>query len=75
VASDEAAFAANWRTVVLADVALGLVVVVAGVVVGMVAQLLVGVVLVLVGAVYLALVARRVARWRRLRADAGLPDR
>ncbi len=70
--SDEAAFASNWRTVVVVDAALGLAVVVAGVVLATAADLVLGVVTGAAGTAYTVLVARRFARWRRLRARAGL---
>ncbi len=70
--SDEAALAANWRTVLLVDAALGLAAVVAGALVALKVQPLVGALVGAGGAAYLGLVARRLARWRRRRADAGL---
>lgn len=69
VRNDAAAYAANWKTVILVDAALGWV----AVVVGLVLASLAGVVLAAAGAVYLVLVWRRLRRWRRLRAERGLP--
>ncbi len=54
------------------DTALGLAVVVSGVLVALKVQPLVGALVGACGAVYLGLVTRRFRRWRRLRADAGL---
>ena len=70
--SDEAAFASNWRTVILVDAALGLAVVVAGVAWAVVADAVLGAVTGAAGTAYTVLVARRFARWRRRRAEAGL---
>lgn len=69
VRNDAAAYAANWKTVILVDAALGWV----AVVVGLVLASLVGVVLAAVGAAYLVAVWRRLRRWRRLRIERGLP--
>ena len=70
--TDEAAFASNWRTVVLVDAALGVAVAVAGVAWAVVANPVLGVVTAAAGTAYTVVVARRFARWRRLRAEAGL---
>ena len=72
MSSDDAALAANWRTVLVVDAALGLAVVAAGAAVAAMVHAVVGVLTVAAGAAYTVLVARRFARWRRLRADAGL---
>lgn len=69
VRNDAAAYAANWKTVILVDAALGWV----AVVVGLALASLVGVVLAAVGAAYLVAVWRRLRRWRRLRIERGLP--
>lgn len=69
VRNDAAAYAANWKTVILVDAALGWV----AVVVGLALASLVGVVLAALGAVYLVAVWRRLRRWRRLRIERGLP--
>lgn len=73
--SDAAAFAANWRTILLVDAGLGLAVVVAGVAAAVAWSPPVGIPVALAGVAYTVLVARRWARWRRLRADAGMGDR
>jgi hypothetical protein len=64
--SDAAAYAPNWWRILLTDAALGLVAVVAGLARGGGFR-----VLSVVGAVYVAAVARRFVRWRRLRASRG----
>ncbi len=69
--SDEAAFAANWRTVLAVDAGLGVAVTVAGIALALVVQVALGAVLAAAGVVYVALVARRARRWRRLRGQAG----
>lgn len=69
VRNDEAAYAANWKTVILVDAALGWV----AVIVGLVLANVVGVVLAALGAAYLVAVWRRLRRWRRLRVARGLP--
>ena len=72
--SDAAAYAANWRTVLVVDAALGLAVVAAGVVAALAWSAVLGVLGALAGGAYVALVARRWVRWRRLRAAAGVGD-
>jgi hypothetical protein len=72
VSLDDAALAANWRTVLAVDAGLGLAVVAAGAAVTVTVHAVLGVLAGVAGAVYLGLVARRCARWRRLRAEAGL---
>jgi hypothetical protein len=67
-----AAFAANWRTVLLVDAAVGLVAVVAGVVLVLAVTVVGGLALTVAGAGYASLVAVRARRWARLRRDAGL---
>lgn len=72
--SDDAAYAANWRTVLAADALLGVAVVVIGALLGLLwSMAVVGSLLVVAGAAYVVLVARRWRRWRALRRDAGLP--
>lgn len=66
---DRAAYAANWKAVIVVDAVLGW----AAVLVGLVLANLVGVVLAAAGAAYLVLVWRRLRRWRRLRLERGLP--
>ena len=70
--SDDAAYAANWRTVLAVDAVLGLAVVVGGAVLGVRSMPIVGSLLVVAGAAYLILIARRYLRWRALRRAAGL---
>jgi hypothetical protein len=67
-----AVFARNWRTVLVADAAMGVAVVVAGVVVAVVWNLVLGGLLGSLGLVYVALVVRRGREWAQLRRDAGL---
>jgi hypothetical protein len=66
---DEAAFAANWRTVLLADALLGMVVL-AGGLVAMVLGHPLAFVAVIAGAVYVGLVGRRYRRWKGLRRQS-----
>ena len=70
---DRAAYAVNWRTVLAVDASLGVAVVVAGLVLARRGAEVAGVLLAVAGVAYAALVARRYLRWRRLRAEAGLP--
>ena len=67
---DEAAFAANWRTVLLADALLG-VAVLAGGVVAMALGHPLALVAVIAGAAYVLLVGRRYRRWKGLRSQSG----
>lgn len=70
---DSAALAANWRTILLVDAAVGWALVLAGfVAAGAFEATVVGSLLVGAGVAYLLLGLRRARRWRRLRADAGL---
>jgi len=69
---DRAAMASNWRQVLLADAAVGVVVVVAGGVVGILISLVVGAVVVGAGLAYLVGGLLRWRRWARLRLAAGL---
>jgi hypothetical protein len=68
---DSAAHAANWRTLLIVDAGLGLVVLVAGVALAAAVNVVVGTLVVAVGAAYTALVASRARRWVRLRRQAG----
>ena len=70
---DSAAFAVNWRMVLAVDALLGVVALVVGAWFWVAGSVLVGAVLGVAGGVYVALVARRASRWRRLRREAGLP--
>jgi hypothetical protein len=67
-----AAYAANWRTVLVVDSAVGLTAVIAGMVLVLTVTVVVGVLLVVAGAGYGSLVAVRARRWARLRRQAGL---
>jgi hypothetical protein len=67
-----AAYAANWRTVLLVDGAFGLVALIAGLVLALTVTIVGGVLLAVAGAGYAALVAVRARRWVRLRRQAGL---
>lgn len=67
-----AAAAANWRTVVAVDAAVGLVVLLAGVALSLLWQPVVGAGVASLGLVYTALVARRARRWAAWRRTAGL---
>jgi hypothetical protein len=67
-----AAAAANWRTVVAVDAAVGLVVLLAGVALSLLWQPVVGAGVASLGLVYTALVARRARRWAAWRRAAGL---
>lgn len=67
-----AAYATNWKAVLAVDAAMGLVVVLAGLVAMVVWVFWLGAVLALVGCLYVAMVVRRGDHWRRLRSDAGL---
>ena len=69
---DDAALAANWRTVLLVDAALGLLAALGGVAVAVLLHIVAGVTLAGAGLAYLGLVGRRYGQWRRRREDAGL---
>jgi hypothetical protein len=69
---DSAALAANWRTVLVADAALGVIASLVGVVLILAVTVVGGVLLVAAGAWYSALVGLRARRWARLRREAGL---
>ena len=64
--SDEAAYASNWRTVLVVDAAVGVVTFAVGAILIAVGHPL-GFIAVLVGLGYSAMIARRWLRWRRLR--------
>lgn len=64
---DSAAHASNWRTVLVVDAFVGLVVASAGVAAALAVNLVVGTAMVALGAAYLALVGSRARRWARLR--------
>lgn len=67
--SDDAAYASNWRTILLVDSLIGWALVIVGVV--LLAKVI-GLVLLAAGIAYLVLGALRARRWRRLRTEAGL---
>jgi hypothetical protein len=67
-----AAAAPNWRVVIAADAALGVGVVVVGVVLAVTWQPVVGSGLASLGFVYVALGLRRATRWRAWRRAVGL---
>lgn len=68
-----AAYAVNWRQVLLVDASMGLVVLVAGVVVMFVWNLWIGSAVGALGAAYMAAVYLRYRRWKATREEAGLP--
>jgi hypothetical protein len=65
---DNAAYAANWKTILLVDAGLGWVLVVMGLILGNA----LGLVLAGAGAAYLVIGFVRARRWRRLRTERGL---
>ena len=65
---DTAAYAANWRTILVVDLVVGLL----PVALGLLSTSVWGLLPIAAGVAYLVLVIRRARRWRRLRADAGL---
>jgi len=67
-----AVYAANWRTVLAVDAAMGVVVIVAGIVVAIAWNFVAGGVLGSLGVAYVAAVVRRGRQWAQLRRDAGL---
>jgi hypothetical protein len=68
---DSGAHATNWRTLLLVDGGLGVVVIIAGVALALAVNLVVGTLVVALGAAYGSLVASRARRWIRLRRQAG----
>lgn len=64
---DSAAFAVNWRTVLVVDALVGVLMAVVGVAAYFLWNIGVGLALMIVGAVYVVLVANRARRWSRLR--------
>jgi len=69
---DSAAYASNWRVVLLADAGLGLAMAVVGLVILATVHVVVGAMLASAGVVYLIPVARRARSWSALRREAGL---
>jgi hypothetical protein len=72
--SDEVAYAANWRSVLLVDAVLGLLGVLAGIGVAVRGNGVIGSLLVGAGLGYLCLTARRYVRWKALRATPRPPQ-
>lgn len=70
--TDDAALAPNWRTVLLGDAVVGIVLIVVAAVVTVMWSPLVGIFVAGAASANLAGLARRYRRWQRLRADAGL---
>jgi hypothetical protein len=67
---DSAAHASNWRTVLVVDGTLGMLVSVAGLVLAFAVNPVAGAAAAAVGAGYTALVGARARRWARLRREA-----
>lgn len=65
---DNAAYAANWKRILLVDAGIGWALVVIGLILGNA----LGLVLVGAGAAYLVFGLFRARRWKRLRAERGL---
>ena len=70
---DVPALAPNWRTVLIVDVLMGVLMIAAGVVASLVWSVVLGAFLAAVGMVYVLLVARRWRRWAGIRRIM-LPD-
>jgi hypothetical protein len=68
-----AAYAVNWRQVLLVDALMGVAVLVAGIVVMFVWNVLIGAGVGALGAAYVTAVFLRYRRWKATREDAGLP--
>lgn len=66
-----AAYASNWWVVLAADAAVGLLVGLAGLAVGLWWNPWIGAALAVIGVGYVVLVARRALQWRWLRREAG----
>lgn len=67
-----ATFAGNWRTVLLADASVGLVVLIAGLLIMLLWISWIGIAVMIVGAAYILMVGRRFLQWRWLRREVGL---
>jgi len=67
-----AAYAINWKTVLVLDAAMGLAVVAAGFIALVVWSFWLGAFLIATGCAYTGMVVFRADQWRRLRRDAGL---
>jgi hypothetical protein len=70
----EAAYARNWRSILLVDASLGLVLAAAGIIVLAVWGNIVGWLLITAGVVYVFAIIGRYRQWRERRARAGLDD-
>jgi len=68
-----AAYAVNWRQVLLVDALMGVAVLVAGIVAMFVWNLWIGAAVGALGAAYVTAVLLRYQRWKATREDAGLP--
>ena len=69
---DSAAYASNWRVVLLADGGLGLAMALVGLVILATVHVVMGAMLASAGTVYIFPVVRRARRWAVLRREAGL---
>lgn len=72
---DEVAHAANWRTVLAVDAALGVALALAGLFLAVAKDAPVGWLVAAAGLAYVVLVGRRYLRWQRIRDDAATPPR
>lgn len=68
---DSAAFAANWRVILAVDLAMGLAVLLGGLVLGFSSSGW-GWLLAAVGVVYVFFAGGRISKWRRMRRQQGL---
>jgi len=69
---DSAAYASNWRMVLLADAGVGVAMALFGLVILATVHVVMGAMLASAGLVYLFPVARRARHWAALRREAGL---
>ena len=69
---DSVALAANWRTILIVDAVIGWVALIIGLVLAAAGATIPGSLLFGGGIAYLVLNMRRMRRWKRLRAEAGL---
>lgn len=69
---DSAAYASNWKVVLLFDVGVGLAIATVGLVVLALVHVVVGAMLAAAGFAYLIPVGRRARHWAHLRRQAGL---
>jgi hypothetical protein len=68
-----AAYAVNWKQVLLTDAGVGLAMVTVGVAIGLAWVWFAGAAVAAFGCTYLVMVGKRFTVWRGLRRDAGLP--